>query len=63
MKKLVDNIDEIEKTVSLYSSNKLEYTTAYAALISFGYSHKEASIILKLKEGEPYGSSTRHRNR
>tara|TARA_R110002072_G_scaffold253043_1_gene411848 strand:+ start:454 stop:645 length:192 start_codon:yes stop_codon:yes gene_type:complete len=61
LKKLIDNIEKIEKTVSLYSSNKIKYVTAHSALVSFGYSHKEASSILS-REGEPDGSDTRHRN-
>jgi len=62
LKNLIDNVEEIERTVSLYSSNKIGYEKAHSSLVSFGYSKKEASSILKSKEGEPDGSDTRHRN-
>jgi Holliday junction resolvasome RuvABC DNA-binding subunit len=61
LKKLADNIDLIEKTVSLYSSDKIKYDAAHSTLVSLGYSHKEASSIL-LKENEPDDFNTRHRN-
>ena len=62
LKNLVDNLDRIEKVISLYSSKKIGYEKAHSSLVSFGYSYKEASSILKSKEGEPDGFDTGYRN-
>jgi len=59
LKLLADNIEKIEKVITLYSLNKIKYEEAHSSLMSFGYSKRQASTIL---EGKQNGSDTRYRN-
>jgi hypothetical protein len=51
MKTLYDNIEEIEKSVEQYEKGKLSYDECLDNLLSFGYSFKEAAIILRNSKG------------
>jgi|TARA_Y100000310_G_scaffold282830_1_gene304366 hypothetical protein len=47
MKRLSENIKNIEKSVEAYQEGKETYDVTFDKLLSFGYSFKEAVEILR----------------
>ena len=53
MKVLYNHVEDIESAIEKYEQKKITYQDTKALLISYGYSDKEAILILKnVKEEE-----------